>query len=297
MERVPEFKPNNFKKIINIDRPDAKSIFCNFLIESLSVLNRDAIFPSLPHRKSVNDFVFITKGELSKMVCSDIFRLESGMLMLLPAYKIRTLLQKSDNLEGFYSHFSSDFISEHSAQKKLKEIYNHIELTNNTTFRLDRKTSSRIQLLLEQLHSLYQMEVSDSLLKSYLNTVLTEISNFIQTQPKPVFSPKETVMQRFRKLITENIQKTHEIHLYAEMLHVTPNHLNKCVKSVTGKTASAIINESLTMEAKALLSLPNYTVSETAYVLGFEDVSYFSRFFKKNGGMQPSEYRKRIDLS
>ena len=294
MERIPEFKPNNFKKIINIDRPNAKSTFSDFLIEPLSVLNEKAVLPSPPHRKTVNDFVFITKGELSKMVCSDIFTLNSGMMMLLPAYKIRTILKKSINVEGFYSHFSNDFINDLSSQKKLNEIYNYFELTNNATFRLDKKTANRMQLLLHQLYMLYQDNVSDSLLKAYLNTILIEISNFIQTQPRPVFSSKETVMQRFRKLITGHIQQTHETQVYAEMLHITPNHLNKCAKSVTGKTASAIINEALTMEAKALLSLPNHTVSETAFVLGFEDVSYFSRFFKKNTGFQPSEYRKRL---
>jgi len=51
------------------------------------------------------------------------------------------------------------------------------------------------------------------------------------------------------------------------------------------------------MEAKALLSLPQYTVSEVAMALGIEDISYFSRLFKKHTGISPSEYRKGIDLS
>lgn len=297
MDRIPEFKPDNFKKIINVERLDTKSIFSDFLIESLTSLNETAILPSAPHRKTVNDFVFITKGELSKMVCSDIFELTSGMLMLLPGYKIRTILKKTGNIEGYYGHFSDDFINDLSSQKKLKEISNYIELIYNPVFSFDQETTSRIQYLLQQLLLLYEKDTGDSLLKSYLNTLLNEIANFIHTLPLPVFSPKEAIIQRFRRLITNNIQKTHKIQVYAEMLNITPNHLNKCARSVTGKTASAIINEALTMEARALLSLSNHTVSEAAFVLGFEDVSYFSRFFKKHSGLQPSEYRKMIDLS
>ncbi|MNT44476.1 hypothetical protein D3C72_1810050 [compost metagenome] len=131
MDRIEEFKPDNFKKIINVDRLATKGIFSDFVIESLTSLNETAILPSVPHRKTVNDFVFITKGELSKMVCSDVFILKSGMLMLLPAYKIRTILKKTGNIEGFYGHFSDDFISDLSSQKKLKEIYNYIELIYN----------------------------------------------------------------------------------------------------------------------------------------------------------------------
>ncbi|MNG81342.1 HTH-type transcriptional activator Btr [compost metagenome] len=297
MDRIEEFKPDNFKKIINVDRLATKGIFSDFVIESLTSLNETAILPSVPHRKTVNDFVFITKGELSKMVCSDVFILKSGMLMLLPAYKIRTILKKTGNIEGFYGHFSDDFISDLSSQKKLKEIYNYIELIYNPIFSFDKEAENRIQYLLQQLFLLYEKDMGGSLLKSYLNTVLHEIANFIQTLPSPVFSPKEALIQRFRRLITDNIQETHKTQVYAEMLNITPNHLNKCARSVTGKTASAIINEALTMEAKALLSLPNHTVSETAFVLGFEDVSYFSRFFKKHTSLQPSEYRKKIDLS
>ncbi|MGE8378958.1 MAG: helix-turn-helix transcriptional regulator, partial [Sphingobacterium sp.] len=102
---------------------------------------------------------------------------------------------------------------------------------------------------------------------------------------------------RFRKLITSHIQDTHVIQVYAELLHVSPNHLNKCVKITTGKTASELINEALLMEAKALLSLPQYAISEVAYSLGFEDISYFSRFFRKHAHYTPSEYRNMIGLS
>ncbi|MBP2619718.1 helix-turn-helix domain-containing protein [Chryseobacterium jejuense] len=297
MARIPEFKPDNFKKIINVVRLDTKSIFSDFLIEPLTSLNETAVLPSVPHRKTVNDFVFITKGELSKMVCSDVFVLKSGMLMLLPAYKIRTILKKAGNIEGYYGHFSNHFINDLSSQKKLKEISNYIELIYNPVFSFDKETTNRIQYVLQQLLLLYEKDTGNSLLKSYLNTLLNEIANFIQTLPLPVFSPKEALIQRFRRLIANNIQKTHKLQVYAEMLNITTNHLNKCAKSVTGKTSSAIINEALTMEAKALLSLSNHTISEAAFVLGFEDVSYFSRFFKKHSGLQPSEYRKMIDLS
>jgi AraC-like DNA-binding protein len=104
-------------------------------------------------------------------------------------------------------------------------------------------------------------------------------------------------MLRFRKLITSHVQDIHTTQDYAKLLNVSPNHLNKCVKSTIGKTASDLINEALLMEAKALLSMSQYSVAEVAFTLGFEDASYFSRFFKKHAVQSPTEYRRMIDLS
>jgi YesN/AraC family two-component response regulator len=81
------------------------------------------------------------------------------------------------------------------------------------------------------------------------------------------------------------------------MLHVSPNHLNKCVKLSTGKTPSEWINESLVLEAKALLFQSEELIGNIAMELGINDSSYFSRLFKKYEGKSPLEYRQMIELS
>ena len=84
---------------------------------------------------------------------------------------------------------------------------------------------------------------------------------------------------------------------YAAELNVTPNHLNKSVKVTLGRSASALIDEMLVLEAKVLMQKKTMSVSEIAFETGFEDVSYFGRFFKKHTGFAPTEYRKMIGLS
>ncbi|GLU51487.1 helix-turn-helix domain-containing protein [Dyadobacter frigoris] len=82
----------------------------------------------------------------------------------------------------------------------------------------------------------------------------------------------------------------------AEMMNVNPNYLNSSVKKVTGQTASVIIQEKLLLEAKAYLIHTSLQVAEIAYRLGFENLSYFNRFFKKHTQTTPSEFRKSIIL-
>lgn len=297
MKRIPEYQPDNFKAIINVERPNTRRIFNDFFIEPLSVLDEHTIMPSIPHRKTVNDFVLVCKGGLQKMVCSDVYELLDKKFMLLPAYKIRSIIKNTKNIQGYYCHFSDEFISEGSGLKRIQEVYHYSELLNIHSFELDNEHFDRIEILLKQMMNLYTLDDNESLLKLYLNTLIGELVHFVKTLPIPVFSPKETLTQRFRKLITNHIQSSHVVQNYAGLLNVSPNHLNKSVKVTTGKTASDLINEALLMEAKALLSLPNQNIAEIAFSLGFEDVSYFSRFFKKHAKQTPSEYRKMIGLS
>lgn len=299
MNRIPQYKPDEFNPILNLNwsgKSMAKKGLNDFFIEPLQIL-KDAKTPSQPHRKTVNDFVFITKGSLEKMVCSDVFAVEKNMIILLPPYKIRTFLNNEPDIEGFYCHFSNDFIAEGPGLKYLQDILNHMEIRNNPTLYLDNGSQKRINLVLSQMEHFYETDGNLELLRLYLFTLLGEIRYFIEKLPKQNLSVNETVTLRFRKLITSHIQNTHSVKEYADLLHISPNHLNKSIKKVTGKTASEIINEALLMEAKALLSLPHYTVSEVAFTLGVEDMSYFSRFFKKHTGISPSDYRKGIDLS
>ena len=298
MQRIPQYEPNNFKSILDIERIEMKDVFNSFFIEPLSVLNRRKKVYSLPHRKTVNDFVFVIKGELEKMVCSDSFVIGESMFMFLPVYKIRTIVRNSQNIQGFYCHFSEEFIAESGiAVKQLKEIFHYTELTGNLSVHLDEDYKYRVEWILDQLLNFYDKENNIILLRSYFSTLISELHHFIQSKPLPVFSPKETLTLRFRKLITSHIQDIHTTQEYAKLLNVSRNHLNKCVKSIMGKTASDLVNEALLMEAKALLSMSQYSVAEVAFTLGFEDASYFSRFFKKHAVQSPTEYRQMIELS
>lgn len=80
---------------------------------------------------------------------------------------------------------------------------------------------------------------------------------------------------------------------YANRLSVHINHLNKVVKDTTGKTTSEMIAERITKECTQYLLHSNLSISEIAYSLGFETVSYFSKFYRKHTGKSPSEIREQ----
>lgn len=78
---------------------------------------------------------------------------------------------------------------------------------------------------------------------------------------------------------------------YAGRLSVHVNHLNKVLKEHTGKTTTDIISSRIIREAKILLRQTDWTVSEIAWSLGFEEVAHFSNFFKKQTSLTPVSFR------
>ncbi len=78
---------------------------------------------------------------------------------------------------------------------------------------------------------------------------------------------------------------------YADRLSVHVNHLNKVLKETTGKTTTEIIAGRIAQEARILLKQTSWNISEIAYSLGFEEVSHFSNFFKKQAGQSPALFR------
>jgi len=79
---------------------------------------------------------------------------------------------------------------------------------------------------------------------------------------------------------------------YAEMLFVTPNHLNAICTATAGKSAGELIRERVLLEAKRLLVNSQMSIAEIGYQLNFEDNAYFSRFFKKYTSVTPEAFRK-----
>lgn len=133
------------------------------------------------------------------------------------------------------------------------------------------------------------------LIQYYLATFIAEVAAIAQEN---IFAGSlHPVWFEFIKMVNRQFKISRKVTNYANLLHLSPNHLNKIIKAETGKPASEIINQICVLEAKVLLVQTQLDISEIATELGFEDISYFSRFFRRYAGVSPREYRQMIDLS
>ena len=106
---------------------------------------------------------------------------------------------------------------------------------------------------------------------------------------------KQMLLRNFKQLIDKQFRLIKLPKEYAELLYVTPNHLNALCQDLLGKTAGDVIRDRILLEAKRLLTNEGMTITEIAYDLNFQDNSYFTRFFKKYTGTTPEEFRKKLE--
>ena len=100
---------------------------------------------------------------------------------------------------------------------------------------------------------------------------------------------------RYRKLINEKFLDCRQVSEYARMLGVTPNYLNVLSQRCVGVSALSLIHGRIMLEIKRLLLRTDLDVSEIAYAMRFNELSYFSRFFKRNAGVTPNEFRRSMN--
>jgi AraC family transcriptional activator of pobA len=104
-------------------------------------------------------------------------------------------------------------------------------------------------------------------------------------------APADGTVETLKRMVEENFRKERQIGFYAERLAMTSDRLNDHVKRAAGVTAGHLIRQRVLTEAKRELVFTGRAIHEIAYALGFADPSHFARFFRKQTGMTPQDFR------
>jgi AraC family transcriptional activator of pobA len=188
----------------------------------------------------------------------------------------QSFLLKSDYLDQFYflNGIAGDSVIDISEEQRapIIEIFENavIEMETQHRFKTDAVRVWILQLFLQ-------------------------IGNMnVRSEVHAADSYNMTLLRNFEKLIEKNYLNLRLPKQYAELLFITPNHLNALCNEALGKSAGDLIRNRIALEAKRMLINFSLTVTEIAYALNFEDNSYFCKFFKKQAGLSPDGFRKHI---
>ncbi|ASK28945.1 hypothetical protein CEY12_01945 [Chryseobacterium sp. T16E-39] len=156
-------------------------------------------------------------------------------------------------------------------------------------FFLNVESRKNCEGLITLLEREYESDSRLNLLKAYLKAFCIVITEDLSSQESSANDK-----QRIQNLIVliENYYTTKkETSFYAGELNVSTHHLNDIVRISRGTTVKKMIAQRILLEAKRELSFGALTVKEVAFQLGFNDASYFSRFFKKQTGYNPEQFK------
>ncbi len=165
-----------------------------------------------------------------------------------------------------------------------------------------RPETVRFEKLFAALHYIFeeythQQTGYDDIIRANLDIFFTE---FVRQSANPasVVSPANShVQERFEEfimLLEKHITNDKQASQYTGRMHLSAYQLNEITKASIGKTASEVINEHIILEAKRYLLATSLQIKEVAGHLGYEDISYFIRFFKKHTGFSPEAFRQQL---
>ncbi|MFC6673341.1 helix-turn-helix domain-containing protein [Marinobacterium aestuariivivens] len=111
---------------------------------------------------------------------------------------------------------------------------------------------------------------------------------------QPVGSRKAEQVERFRALVNDWLGALRPVEAYSDAIGVTAGQLRRICKEVLGQSPLELINARIIHAAQRDLAYSTMSVQQVAESLGFDDAAYFSRFYRKQTGLTPSEFRERV---
>ena len=258
----------------------------------LTQQQKDLFF--VPHRKDFYLFAFMRSGSSRHWV--DMVPYISKPNTLYFSSPQQVFLKEEGTLEATAICFTQEFLDmeEGGLFKQLPIIQN---LHNGHELRLSPADVAFIEDISGKLLAEYQHKQGwrNSMLLAYLRVLLIYLSRFYREQfTTDEKSADRELLNRFKNLVSDHFTEYHEVATYADMLNLSAGHFSELIKKQSGKTPMEHIHDRLLLEAKRMLFHTDAAMKEIAFQLGFEEASYFNRFFKRLTASTPLAYRSTI---
>ncbi len=252
-----------------------------------------------PHIHSFYQIIWFIKGGGKHYVDFNEYDIEDNSIFFISKGQVHLFDEKFQ--EGWVIHFNESFLD-------IYENFTDIFLKHNIFHSFEKEPMFKIKELdTVELHNIVnQMQkemrtpnkfAHSNYLKNLLQLFLIEIQRLgIRNDccKLTMNTPSHILFVNFRKLLEENFHKIHTVARYSELLTVSTRTLTNCTKEISHQTPLEIINERLILEARRLLSYSEKNVKEIGYELGFEDPSYFVKYFIRHMKISPCEFRMNI---
>lgn len=294
---MPHEKPNVFPPRLGAVTPVAfarHKYGPEILVDCLWVSEIPTFVRPYPHALDAYDILLVTRGRGFHTLDGRKDRVRANTVHFVSPGEVRDW--RVSDLEGLSLFFPGDFLEEFFSDPLFlyRLPYFHTP-TGAAVLKLSPARSAELQRhLLAMRQELRHLKPdSPHLLRARLYEVLILLARLYDSAQKTMASPKpHRVALRFREMLPREAHRTHRISEYARQLGVSPNHLNAICRRHLGRSAKAVLQDHLAVQARRLLLYSDETAERIGYSLGFREPSYFTRFFRRRTGHTPAAFRK-----
>ncbi|MGV0957001.1 AraC family transcriptional regulator [Empedobacter falsenii] len=256
---------------------------------------------SNPHLQEVHNhnyyhLVYFTEGSGEHLIDFEKFEAKSGTMYFMKPGQVHQWYFK-EKYDGFVVNFSDNFFDWIGINSSILQKFRFLQsiLVKDHVVEISLDLQEKIASYFEEMINENQENNQFSNLKIgfHLMNLFIDIERSLEGVNIKTSDYQSVLLDNFQTLIEQNFKSKKLPKEYAELLYITPNHLNALCKDVLATSAGELIRSRIVLEAKRLLVNKEISVTEIAYLLNFQDASYFVKFFKKYTEFTPEQFRKQ----
>ena len=248
-----------------------------------------------PFRRSFYFLALIGNAENSQIIYDNLNKVSLNSTVVFQAPGLISSFRKTHTSYGHLVYFKTGCFS--FFKPDLEKEFPFFDLHQTNFLELSQQKFNSLTPLFEDVFQAYEKtpHSQHQIARVKLLALLYQLKDFFGVQQKQDRSmdPQLALLKKFVQLVNNNYLEKRTVEEYAELLSVTAKHLSRVIKESSGKNALAHINERIVSEAKSLILYTDLDMTEVCYRLNFSDPANFSKFFKKQVGTAPLEFKKQ----
>lgn len=266
-------------------------------IEDIQSRSRRYLWEIAPHtHRGLYQCLFVAAGPAAVHVDEQHSQLVGPGLVILPPGCVHAF-RFSAETEGFVLTVAPEVLfegSDEAAQRSFEALF---ALPHVLQLEARGPLMLRLQPLFQRLLEEYrgsdglQSPVCLWLARSVLWLIGQELKR--RHELDPVSHRADQCFTKFQALLELHYLDHWSIGRYARQVGLSDARLNRLCSAQCGRSAFQLLQQRLQREARRRLAYVGMPIAQVAQVLGFKDPAYFCRFFKRQTGLSPSQYRQQ----
>jgi len=247
--------------------------------------------PKRPHRLDFFALLIVTEGKGTHQVDLKKYPLQKGSVVKIAKNQVHAF-EEDLNYQGYMVVFTEEFVLKYFSRSSidfLSHLYNY-----HVSEPLVKESSYNESFLFDALEALNsenhyaKMNIVAKLLELYLLRLDQQSQGAFRRNIKNDF---HQIFTHFKNLIEKSYTETRNVKDYAGWLNTSPKHLNQVIREVTLDTAKTFIDQYVILEIKRSILSTDKSLKEVAFSTGFEEVTNFTKIFKKHTHLSPKEFK------
>jgi len=243
---------------------------------------------------------YIKKGRISFIVNGKLQTCSANQMLFISNRNVYSASEISEDVELYITRSNRFSFKSPNINFNHFELFKLIVVERENAISLPENEFELIWSLLENIYTQfkqpahkYQKDILVSLQTALIYSVIGQLESINTPLSFSQNNRKQEVTTAFFEVLFENYREERELQFYADKLHISIKYLSICIKETTDHPPTYFIAQLSLYDARILLTDKTNVIADIAETLMFSDQYAFSKFFRKNMGISPSEYRRK----